>query len=333
LERGVEIAFDVRNIRDAIYRPFTKLKLYAKNPVVDREGTLEFFPTKSSSDNNRVIYSSNHSQIPFTVLAGNSICDAGLAGRAGQCFPRFSYSKNGQEQRDNITSKASALFKMFYADEKIGPADIFHYVYAVLHHPIYRTRFADNLKRELPRIPFIGLAASAGGNGSAAFFPFAAVEAMQAGAEPRHHLGSSGKLFHTFAEAGEKLANLHINYESAREYPLERRENRDVKLDWRVERMKLSKDKGALFYNDFLMLDGIPTEVFDYRLGNRSALEWVIDQYQVNRDEKGDITSDPNRMDDEQYIVRLIGQVISVSVETLKIVEKLPPVESAQNLK
>jgi predicted helicase len=88
--------------------------------------------------------------------------------------------------------------------------------------------------------------------------------------------------------------------------------------------MKLTKDKSAIIYNDFLTLSGIPPEVFDYKLGNRSALEWVIDQYRVTRDEKGNIASDPNRMDDEQYIVRLIGQVITVSLETIKIVGGLP---------
>ena len=89
--------------------------------------------------------------------------------------------------------------------------------------------------------------------------------------------------------------------------------------------MKLSKDRTAIQYNDFLTLTGVPREAFDYRLGNRSALEWVIDQYRVSRDEQGNIVSDPNRRDDEQYIARLIGQVITVSLETMKIVAGLPP--------
>ena len=91
--------------------------------------------------------------------------------------------------------------------------------------------------------------------------------------------------------------------------------------------MKLSKDKTSLFYNDFLTLAGIPPEVYDYRLGNRSALEWVIDQYRVTRDEKGNIASHPNRPDDEQYILRLIAQVITVSLETQKVVKTLPQVD------
>src|SRR5439155_2962356 len=94
-------------------------------------------------------------------------------------------------------------------------------------------------------------------------------------------------------------------------------------LDWGVEKMKLSKDKRSLIYNDFLTLSGIPPEVFEYRLGNRSVLEWIIDQYQVSTDKRSGITNDPNRADDPQYIVRLIGQVISLSLETTKLVQSL----------
>jgi predicted helicase len=87
--------------------------------------------------------------------------------------------------------------------------------------------------------------------------------------------------------------------------------------------MKLSKDKRSLIYNDFLTLSGIPSEVFEYRLGNRSALDWIIDQYQVSTDKRSGITNDPNRRDDPQYIVRLIGQVITVSMETTKLVQRV----------
>ena len=88
--------------------------------------------------------------------------------------------------------------------------------------------------------------------------------------------------------------------------------------------MRLSKDKQTLIYNDFLTLTGIPKETYDYRLGNRSALEWVIDQYQVSTDKRSGITNDPNREEDKEYILRLIGQVITVSLETVRIVNALP---------
>jgi predicted helicase len=88
--------------------------------------------------------------------------------------------------------------------------------------------------------------------------------------------------------------------------------------------MRLSKDKSTLLYNDWLTLSGIPPQTYDYRLGNRSALEWVVDQYQVSTDKRSGITNDPNRPDDPQYIMRLIGQVITVSLETVQIVTSLP---------
>jgi predicted helicase len=88
--------------------------------------------------------------------------------------------------------------------------------------------------------------------------------------------------------------------------------------------MRLSKDKTQLKYNDFLTLTGIPPEAFEYRLGNRSALDWVIDQYRIKTDKRSGITNDPNRLDDEQYIVRLIKKVITVSLETVKLVNALP---------
>jgi predicted helicase len=88
--------------------------------------------------------------------------------------------------------------------------------------------------------------------------------------------------------------------------------------------MRLSKDKTQIKYNDFLTLTGIPPKTFEYKLGNRSALDWIIDQYQVSTDKRSGINNDPNRLDDEEYIVRLIKQVITVSLETVKIVKGLP---------
>ena len=104
-------------------------------------------------------------------------------------------------------------------------------------------------------------------------------------------------------------------------------QNPDVPLDWRVEKMKLSKDKTSLIYNDFLTISDIPEKTYDYRLGNRSALEWIINQYCVKIDKRSGIVNDPNRADDPQYIVKLIGKVITVSLETVQIVEGLPDLD------
>ena len=123
----------------------------------------------------------------------------------------------------------------------------------------------------------------------------------------------------------QRLAELDVNYESQPEYAkLNSIETPDMQVDMSVERMKFSKDKTQLKYNEFLTLEGIPAEVFDYRLGNRSALEWVVDQYRVKVDKRSGIVNDPNRSEDPEYILRLIGQVIIVSLETVDIVTGLP---------
>ena len=154
------------------------------------------------------------------------------------------------------------------------------------HHPAYREQYQVNLKRDLPHIPY-------------------------------------ASKFWGFVEADRWLADIHIHYEDQPQYKLDLIEAPDIPLDWRVDQMKSSKDKTQIKYNDFLTLDGIPAEVFQYRLGNRSALEWVVDQYRVKTDRRSGIENDPNRADDEIYIVDLIRKVISVSLETVRIVEGL----------
>jgi hypothetical protein len=135
--------------------------------------------------------------------------------------------------------------------------------------------------------------------------------------------GASG--FWAFATAGEKLAKLHLDYEKLKPHDLDLLETPGLPLSYRIEdKMRLSKDKLRLTINPSLTLSGIPPDAFNYRLGNRSALEWVIDQYQVSTDKRSGITSDPNRDDDPEYIVRLVAQVVRVSMETVKIVGSLP---------
>ena len=209
-----------------------------------------------------------------------------------QCFPYYTYDEDGSNRRENITDWALAQFQTA-CGATVSKWDIFHYLYALLHHPGDRERYAENLRRELPRIP-----------------PPPDAETCT-----------------TLAQAGRQLADLHLHYEQAKEYPLTWRENRDVPWTWRVERMKLSRDKTAVVVNESLTLAGIPQACFAYRLGNRSALEWVIDQYRVKTDKRSGITSDPNRADDPQYIVRLVGQVVTVSVETVKLVEQIAAVD------
>ena len=116
---------------------------------------------------------------------------------------------------------------------------------------------------------------------------------------------------------------LHLNYEQVSDYPLKWIENRDVAVNWRVEKMQLTPNKDEVVVNEWLTLARIPQECFQYRLGNRSALEWVIDQYQASEDKRSGIVSDPNNLDNEEYIVRLVRKVVTVSVETVKLVNEL----------
>ena len=150
-------------------------------------------------------------------------------------------------------------------------------------------------------------------------------KAEQDSGELHYASQDNARVFHAFAKAGHRLAEIHVHYEQQPEYKLTQVEKKGEKLDYRVTKMKLSKDKTTLIYNQFLTLSDIPKETHDYRLGNRSALEWVIDQYQVSTDKRSGITNDPNREDDPQYILRLIGQIVTVSLETVKIVRSLPP--------
>ena len=283
--------YEDSHFRPALYRPFSQKYLYFDHFWNERRYQQHrIFPTPETEAENRVIcLTDKGSEKPFMVLISHRLADLHVVGPGcgTQCFPFYTYDEDGTNRRENITDWALEQFRTHYRDEAITKWDIFHYTYALLHHPVYRERYQANLKRDLPRLPYT-------------------------------------PDFWAFAKAGRKLGEIHIGYEDVDEYPIKKVETPDKPLDWRVEKMKLSKDKTGIKYNDFLTLDGIPAKVFDYRLGNRSALDWVMDQYRVKTDKRSGIVNDPNREDDPQYIVKLIGKVITVSLETVEIVEGLP---------
>ena len=291
LTRGIYADFEEERIRKVLYRPFTKRFLFFDSVMNDRRAIFpQIFPDSGAEEENRVICLTGiDPEKPFMALVSDQLLDLHLvgAGAGAQAFPFYVYSQDGSNRRENITDWSLKQFQDHYNNPNMTKWDIFYYVYGLLHHPGYREKFADNLKRELPRIPF-------------------------------------APDFQAFASAGKQLARLHLEYETFDPYPLRWVESDDVPLSYRVDRMKLSKDKTALMVNDSLTLAGIPPDVFAYRLGNRSALEWVIDQYRVKMDNRSGIRSDPNRLDDEEYIVRLVGQVVRVSLETVNIVRSLP---------
>ena len=288
LAKGRLVEFAPERIRNSLYRPFTKSNLYFDKLMNQR--TYQFpsiFPTLDTELDNRVIWLKVGQQWPMFALMANQIPEA-LPQGASQCFPFYTYDEDGTNRRENITDWMLTQFRTHYSNDTISKWDIFHYTYGILHHPDYRERYQENLKRDLPHIPFT-------------------------------------EDFWGFAKAGARLADLHVNYESQPEYDkLNPIETPGMQVDLSVERMKFSKDKTRLKYNDFLTLEGIPPEVFAYRLGNRSALEWVVDQYRVKVDKRSGIANNPNRGEDPEYILRLIGQVITVSLETVDIVNGLP---------
>jgi predicted helicase len=285
------INFNEQSIRRCLYRPFTAECLYFDEHLIERRYQFpSIFPTVETEKENHVIWLKVGLEVPMYLLMVDRIPDI-LPQGGSQCFPFFTYAEDGTQRRENITDWALKTFRTRYHEEKISKWDIFCYVYALLHHTTYRERYAANLRRELPRIPL-------------------------------------APDFWAFANAGNRLAELHVNYENQPEHPLQYIENRQVSLSYRVEKMKLSRDKSSIVYNDFLTIAGIPSEAFEYRLGNRSALEWIVDQYQVRIDKRSGITNDPNRVDDPEYIVRLIGQVITLSLGTVKNVNSLPQLEA-----
>ena len=295
LERGKIAEYAEDKVRSSLYRPFTRSYLFFDRVMNNRVYVFpSIFPTSETEKENRVICASGlASNKPFHTLMTEIIPELQILGNT-QCFPFYTYDEDGNNRRENITDWALTQFQSHYEDSAITKWDIFHYVYALLHHPDYRERYQANLKRELPRLPY-------------------------------------ASDFKGFANAGQRLAQIHVGYEEVPEYEggndepsLRLVANEEVPFSWRVEKMRLSRDKTQIIYNDSLTIDGIPAKVFEYRLGNRSALEWVIDQYRVKTDKRSGIVNDPNRPDDPRYIVKLVQKIISVSLETVEIVEELP---------
>ena len=294
LMRGRLAAFERSKCREFLNRPFTKMRLFFDEILNDRRAAFPIiFPLPEVEKENRIIcVPGAGARADFWCCITNIIANCSLITLdPAQCFPFYIYDEDGTNRRENITDWALEEFRAHYQDASIGKWDIFHYLYALLHHPDYRETYQVNLKRDLPHIPFT-------------------------------------PDFWAFARVGEALAELHVNYESQPEYEgLELISTPGVQRNWRVKQMKFSRDKTQIVYNDFLTLGGIPEAAFAYRLGNRSALEWVVNQYRVKTDNRSGIVNDANRAADAQYIVKLIGRVITVSLETARLIESLPELE------
>ena len=297
LVSGKTTHFHQKKVRESLYRPFSKLHLYFDpRMTIDRASVFpSIFPTLETEAENQVICVAGiGDRKGFGCLATNRIPSIDLAFEKIQCFPYYVYNEDGTNRCENITDWALVVFQNHYRDDNLSKWDIFYYTYGLLHHKEYRDKYQEDLKDSLPHIPF-------------------------------------AKDFWAFSEAGMQLADLHVNYESVQKCEgLTLKEKPDMPLNWDVEKMKLSQDKTQIEYNDFLTIEGIPAEVHDYKLGTRSALEWIVNQYEIKVDKdrgnrKGSyIVRDPNREDEPKYIVDLIARVITVSLETVKIIKSLP---------
>ncbi len=307
--------FKQDNIIESLYRPFVKEFLYFDrmfNSMVYLMPSI--FPT-SEHENIVITVTGIGASKAFSTLASKTLPDLSALS-PGQCFPRYYYEKverheeNGlfennnaikettaesYMRRDAITDETLYLFKKRYSDEAIKKDDIFHYIYGILHSPEYKERFSATLKRMLPRMPF-------------------------------------APDFWAFGKAGEKLINLHINYEDIEPYPAieDISEKRDP--DYKVNKMKFGKkdgavDKSIIDYNSYITLKDIPLEAYDYIVNGKPAIEWIMERYQIKIDKDSDILNDPNEWSDNpRYILDLLKKIINVSIKTMRIVKNLPQI-------
>lgn len=337
LARKEHISYDDAEIVLASYRPFSKQYLYADSQLIEMPSyQLKLFPCRSTR--NLEICVSGVGSHDFSCLIADSIPCLDYVGKT-QCFPLYYYSSRevavkipqapgqgslfGGEQlglfdevverrtewvrHDAINDEALELFRSVYSDSGISKDDIFYYIYGVLHSPEYRDRFGNNLKKELPRIPL-------------------------------------ARDFHAFMTAGRELAKLHIGYEglapwsSITEEGDAQNPDRTTKMVWGKvrdpETGKKVPDYSTLVVTDNLTLHGIPVEAQNYVVNGKSALAWLVKQYQVTESAKSGIVNDPNTYStkgngqpDKRYIVDLVKKVTTVSMETLRIVGSLPALD------
>jgi predicted helicase len=306
----------------ATYRPFFKQNVYFDSGLNHIRGQIpRIFPTPRH-DNLGFYYVGAGSAVPFSVIMMNTIPDLHVtgAGSGGQFFPRWTWEAtdddalfaagsgeiiDGYRRVDNISDEALAHMQAAYGSA-VAKDDVFYYIYGLLHSPEYRVVYASDLKRMLPRIPLI----------------------------------ADGQ---TLMAVGRALADLHLRYESAAPYPLvglNTHPTGDPYDFFRVEKMafakirqdgKLVTDRSTIKYNSRITLSGIPEKAYDYMLGSRSAIEWLIDRYQVKTDKPSSIVNDPNdwshKVGDQRYIIDLVARIVTVSIETVKIVDSLPALD------
>ncbi len=325
--RGRQAKFEARKIVHAQYRPYNKQHLYFDGMMNHRVAKWpRLMPTPNHKNKIISLSGIGASKLFSALVTSGPIPDLELISKS-QCFPLYWYEKvdqgketepqsdmlaganvpevdeHGYIRHDAISNWALDSFRNHYGDATITKEDIFWYVYGILHSAEYKQRFSADLKKMLPRIPF------------AADFP-------------------------AFSDAGRKLGEWHLNYETVEPFPLDEHGGKAQNLlmeddDYRVGKMAFGKkgkdkDKSVIVYNANVILEGIPLEAYDYVVNGKSAIEWVMERYQVTVDKNSHIQNDPNQWsDDPRYIVDLVKRIVRVSLETVRIVKALPPLNES----
>ncbi len=305
LQRRRKVTFSSSKLWKTQYRPFVKSHCYVDRLLVARKFQLDMIFPNSSLNNQVICVTGIGANKPFSALVSDTMPDYELISK-GLCFPRFQYRRYNFEQgdlldndehferTDNIFDIALRTFRANYEDNTITKDMIFNYVYGILHAPAYRERFANDLAKGLPRIP---LATD----------------------------------FHAFAEAGERLTELHLGYETCEEYPLETlfaSPGEPGPEHYRIGTRAMRFEDGGrtvLIVNDHIRLAGIPAEAHGYVVNGRTPLEWFIDRYRIRQDKESGIVNDPNGwFDDPRGLAAAFRCIVHVSVETVRIVNTLP---------
>ena len=310
LKRKLRTEFDEGYIRKVLYRPFIPTNCYMDNTFITVKGQTDKMFPDSLSENRVICVPGRGWKNQFSVLVTNIITDLNLNEAGSQCFPRYRYQKTADmfgdsgeelEQVDNISDTALKAFQEHYSDDSITKDDIFDYVYGILHAPSYREQFANDLSKMLPRIPY-------------------------------------APDFTAFAEAGKKLADLHLNYETCEQYPLTVEfpnmsspptdlEDADPNLFLLTEKAMRFGDieRKTLIINEHVRLSSIPEDAHRYIVNGRSPLEWFIDRYKIKTDTDSGIVNDPNGwFADPRDLITAIARIIHLSVQSTRIIDNLP---------
>jgi predicted helicase len=318
--RNRRVDFQPSRISVALYRPFVKQYLYFDKPVIEYPNQWPSLLPTQSHKNLFFSVTGPGAEKTFCALISSILPDLEMISK-GNCFTLYTYEKDephegellstaqegelidGYRRKSGITDAIHAQFCAAYG-KKVAKEDIFYYVYGILHSPEYKTRFASDLKKMLPRIPFTRETAD----------------------------------FWKFSRAGRDLAQWHLNYETVEPYPVEEHSSdllMDPKKDYLVQKMTFGRkdkqvDKTTIIYNSHITLTGIPLETYDYIVNGKPAIEWIMERYQVTLDKDSGIRNDPNdwarENDQPRYILDLLKRIITVSMETIKIVNSLPPI-------